>query len=110
MRFLANRGAAIAVGQRQAPLRPADLRRTMKIALASPYDWSVPGGVNRHVSNLAQHYIRRGNDVRVIAPSSKRLRSQPEYLHIIGHSSIGLPASEVARLMISAAHGRSRSA
>lgn len=74
----------------------------MRIALASPYDWSVPGGVNRHVSNLAQHYIRRGHDVRVIAPSSKRLRVLPDYLQIIGHSSIGLPASgSVANIALS---------
>jgi len=74
----------------------------MRIALASPYDWSVPGGVNRHVSNLAQHYIRRGHDVRVIAPSSKRLHVQPDYLNIIGHSSIGLPASgSVANIALS---------
>jgi phosphatidyl-myo-inositol alpha-mannosyltransferase len=74
----------------------------MRIGLVSPYDWSVPGGVNRHVSNLAQHYIRRGNDVRVIAPSSKRLRVQPDYLDVIGHSSIGLPASgSVANISLS---------
>lgn len=65
----------------------------MRIALASPYDWTVPGGVNRHIVNLAQHYIRRGHDVRVVAPSSKRLREQPEWLEIIGDSAIGLPAS-----------------
>lgn len=74
----------------------------MRIALASPYDWSVPGGVNRHVTNLAQHFIRRGHEVRVIAPSSTYMRSQPDYLHIIGHSSIGLPASgSVANISLS---------
>jgi phosphatidyl-myo-inositol alpha-mannosyltransferase len=74
----------------------------MRIALVSPYDWSVPGGVNRHVTHLAQHYIRRNHDVRIIAPSSKRLRIQPDYLHIIGHSSIGLPASgSVANISLS---------
>ena len=74
----------------------------MRIALATPYDWSVPGGVNRHVLNLAEHFMRRGNDVKVIAPSSRRLRSQPEYLEIIGHSAIGLPASgSVANISLS---------
>ena len=74
----------------------------MRIALVSPYDWSVPGGVNRHVTNLAQHFMRRGNDVRVVAPSSKYLAEQPEWLDIIGLSSVGLPASgSVANITLS---------
>jgi phosphatidylinositol alpha-mannosyltransferase len=52
--------------------------------------------------NLAQHFIRRGHDVKVIAPSSKHMRVQPDYLHVIGHSSIGLPASgSVANISLS---------
>ena len=65
----------------------------MKIALVSPYDWAVPGGVNRHVFNLSQHFLRRGHDVTVVAPASKRSADEPPYLHVIGHSAIGLPAS-----------------
>ncbi len=65
----------------------------MKIALVSPYDWAVPGGVNRHVFNLSQHFLRRGHDVTVVAPASKRSDDEPPYLHVIGHSAIGLPAS-----------------
>ena len=65
----------------------------MKIALVSPYDWAVPGGVNRHVFNLSQHFLRRGHDVTVVAPASKRSGDEPPYLHVIGHSAIGLPAS-----------------
>jgi len=74
----------------------------MRIALVSPYDWSVPGGVNRHVTNLAAHYMRRGHQIRVVAPTSKRLAEQPEWLDIIGHASIGLPASgSVANVTLS---------
>lgn len=74
----------------------------MRIALASPYDWSVPGGVNRHVANLAVHFIRKGHDVRVVAPASRRIPDRPPYLDIIGHSGIGLPASgSVANVSIS---------
>ncbi len=65
----------------------------MKIALVSPYDWAVPGGVNRHVFNLSQHFLRRGHEVTVVAPASKRSGDEPPYLHVIGHSAIGLPAS-----------------
>ncbi|MCH7809034.1 MAG: glycosyltransferase family 4 protein [Chloroflexi bacterium] len=74
----------------------------MKIALVSPYDWAVPGGVNRHVFNLSQQFLRRGHDVTVVAPASKRSGEEPPYLHVIGHSSIGLPVSgSVANISMS---------
>ncbi len=74
----------------------------MKIALVSPYDWAVPGGVNRHVFNLSQHFLRRGHEVTVVAPASKRSEEEPPYLHVIGHSAIGLPASgSVANVSLS---------
>ena len=40
----------------------------MRIALVSPYSWSYPGGVNRHIQSLAEEFISRGHYVRVIAP------------------------------------------
>lgn len=74
----------------------------MRIALVSPYDWAVPGGVNRHVTNLTQHFTRHGHDVMVIAPASRRTSDEPSYLHVIGHSAIGLPASgSVANISLS---------
>ena len=74
----------------------------MRIALVSPYDWGVPGGVNRHVVNLAQHFMRKGHEVKVVAPASKRSNDEPPYLHVIGHSAIGLPASgSVANVSLS---------
>ncbi|HXH22548.1 MAG TPA: glycosyltransferase family 4 protein [Dehalococcoidia bacterium] len=42
----------------------------MKIALVSPYDLAVPGGVNSHVHHLAENFNRLGHEVRVIGPSS----------------------------------------
>ena len=46
--------------------------------------------------------MRRGNDVQVIAPASKHMAEQPEWLDIIGRSSIGLPASgSVANIALS---------
>src|SRR3954462_10246796 len=40
----------------------------MRIALVSPYSWSQPGGVTRHIEALAAEHVAAGHDVRVIAP------------------------------------------
>ncbi|MGH2870845.1 MAG: flippase-like domain-containing protein [Solirubrobacteraceae bacterium] len=40
----------------------------MRIALVSPYSWTYPGGVTRHIQALAEHYLAQGHDVRVLAP------------------------------------------
>jgi len=43
----------------------------MKICLVSPYDYIHPGGVSEHVRCLADTLRLRGNDVTVLAPSSR---------------------------------------
>ncbi len=40
----------------------------MRVALVSPYSWSFPGGVSRHVEALALQLLDVGHDVRVLAP------------------------------------------
>jgi len=40
----------------------------MRIALVSPYSWTYPGGVTRHIEALAQQYLAQGHDVRVLTP------------------------------------------
>ncbi len=40
----------------------------MRIALVSPYSWTYPGGVTRHIEALAERLIEVGHDARVLAP------------------------------------------
>ncbi|WP_330176758.1 glycosyltransferase family 4 protein [Streptomyces sp. NBC_01498] len=41
----------------------------MKIGIVCPYSWDVPGGVQFHIRDLADHLIRLGHEVSVIAPA-----------------------------------------
>jgi phosphatidyl-myo-inositol alpha-mannosyltransferase len=40
----------------------------MRIALLSPYSWTYPGGVTRHVEALAIELAALGHDARILAP------------------------------------------
>ena len=40
----------------------------MRIALVSPYSWTYPGGVTRHIEALAAELSRSGHEPRVISP------------------------------------------
>lgn len=41
----------------------------MKIGVVCPYAWDIPGGVQNHVRDLAEHLIRLGHAVSVLAPA-----------------------------------------
>src|ERR1700761_5832075 len=47
---------------------PTDSMMMMRIALVSPYSWTYPGGVTRHIEALAERFIEEGHHVRVLAP------------------------------------------
>src|SRR5664279_5529276 len=78
----------------------------MRIALVSPYSWTYPGGVTRHIEALAGQFAGEGHDVRVLSPSdppdrhSARLhrghhpqvRETPDYVVPLGRT-IGFPAN-----------------
>ncbi|SED77420.1 glycosyltransferase family 4 protein [Streptomyces sp. TLI_105] len=41
----------------------------MKIGIVCPYSWDVPGGVQFHIRDLAEHLVRLGHEVSVLAPA-----------------------------------------
>src|SRR5215510_4691243 len=46
----------------------------MRVALVSPYSWTYPGGVTRHIEALAVELDREGHEVRVLAPYDEDTR------------------------------------
>jgi phosphatidylinositol alpha-mannosyltransferase len=40
----------------------------MRVALVSPYSWTYPGGVTRHIASLAAHLGDAGHEPRIITP------------------------------------------
>ncbi|MEJ7798007.1 MAG: lysylphosphatidylglycerol synthase domain-containing protein [Solirubrobacteraceae bacterium] len=78
----------------------------MRIALVSPYSWTYPGGVTRHIEALAEQYLAAGHDVRVLSPvdPDDRLatrmhrgarpgaRELPEWLVPLGRT-VGFPSN-----------------
>jgi len=46
----------------------------MRVALVSPYSWTYPGGVTRHIEALAGQLAAAGHEVRVLAPFDADVR------------------------------------
>jgi phosphatidylinositol alpha-mannosyltransferase len=74
----------------------------MKIALVSPYDLSVVGGVNSHVAPLAVQFRDRGHTVKVIGPASAdaAVGSEPGMV-VIGRPRPIPTSGSIARIAIS---------
>ncbi|MGF7236098.1 MAG: glycosyltransferase family 4 protein [Frankia sp.] len=53
----------------------------MRIGLACPYTWDVPGGVQVHVADLAETLIALGHDVSVITPADDEDNLPPYAVH-----------------------------
>ncbi len=63
--------------------------RMRRVAMVSPYDIDVPGGVQAHVRHLADHLRAAGDEVTVIAPG-RRSRSG---VMTVGRS-VGIPFND----------------
>src|SRR3954469_3625135 len=78
----------------------------MRVALVSPYSWTYPGGVTRHIEALATELDREGHEVRVLAPYDEdtrrtrwshrgarpQVRDVPDWLVPLG-GTIGWPSN-----------------
>ena len=74
----------------------------MKIAMVSPYDFTWPGGVTAHVTQLARELGRSGHQVQVLAPHSPSRESQDADLHVPLGRSVPLPSGgSIARVSLS---------
>ncbi len=74
----------------------------MKIAMVSPYDFTWPGGVTMHVSQLARELGRSGHEVQVLAPHSPSRECQDRDLLVPLGRSVPLPSGgSIARVSLS---------
>jgi phosphatidyl-myo-inositol alpha-mannosyltransferase len=69
----------------------------VRIGIACPYSWDVPGGVQQHVRDLAEALIELGHDVSVIAPADED-RPLPPYVVPAGKAMPVPYNGSVARL------------
>jgi phosphatidylinositol alpha-mannosyltransferase len=69
----------------------------VRIGIACPYSLDVPGGVQFHVRDLAEHFIGEGHDVSVIAPADSET-ALPPYVTSAGRSTAVRYNGSVARL------------
>jgi phosphatidylinositol alpha-mannosyltransferase len=69
----------------------------MRIGIACPYSWDVPGGVQSHIRDLAEALIGLGHEVSVIAPADED-RPVPGYVVPAGKAMPVPYNGSVARL------------
>ena len=74
----------------------------MKIAMVSPYDFTWPGGVTAHVTQLARELGRLGHQVQVLAPHSPSRQVENDDSFIPLGRSVPLPSGgSFARVSLS---------
>src|SRR5690606_30830249 len=63
--------AFVAKGPRPRPSPRAEGRggHAVRIGIVCPYSWDVPGGVQFHIRDLAEYFVRLGHEVSVLAPA-----------------------------------------
>ena len=77
----------------------------MRIGIVCPYSFEVPGGVQRHVHDLAETLIALGHEVSVLAPADDDV-PLPSYVVPAGRAVPVRYNGSVARLVVRAGVGR----
>ena len=71
----------------------------MKIGLVSPYDYTWPGGVLAHISQLARQFTRMGHEVKILGPYSPSRAPAEEGTFIPVGRSVPVPyGGSIARI------------
>ena len=74
----------------------------MRIAMVSPYDFPYPGGVTKHIINLAECFRRQGHQVSIIAASSQAAEMNLPGVFLISSFVVPVPYNgSVARISLS---------
>jgi phosphatidyl-myo-inositol alpha-mannosyltransferase len=74
----------------------------LKIAMVSPYDFTWPGGVTAHVSQLSHELRERGHQVQVLAPHSPSRQNGETTPFVPLGRSVPLPSGgSIARVSLS---------
>jgi phosphatidylinositol alpha-mannosyltransferase len=68
----------------------------MRIALVSPYSWTYPGGVTRHIEALADQFSASGHEPRIITPFDPDDR-----LAVRSHRGVGPQRRAIAANIVS---------
>jgi phosphatidylinositol alpha-mannosyltransferase len=90
----------------------------VRVALVSPYSWTYPGGVTRHIESLAEQFQADGHHVRVLAPydpddrfaaiahqgARPSSRPAPDYFIPLGRT-VGIPANGASSNVCLPPHG-----
>ncbi|MEO7131164.1 MAG: glycosyltransferase family 4 protein, partial [Dermatophilaceae bacterium] len=69
----------------------------MRVGIVCPYSFDVPGGVQFHVRDLAEHLIGEGHSVSVLAPADSET-ALPDYVVSAGQATSVRYNGSVARL------------